>query len=418
MTDFTALQLHSALLGAVEALGYKEPTPIQARAIPPILAGQDVVAEARTGSGKTAAFALPTLHWLLDRPATQTPQILALAPTRELALQVAEAFRELTTLAPRPVSVLAVIGGVPLKGQADTLAAGVEVVVATPGRLIDLVENRDLDLSAVGVLILDEADKLLDVDFSEELARLLVWMPEQRQTLLFSATLPQKVIDLCTALLNDPVTVRIEDASTPIEGIEQLVYKVDADRRRMLLQQLIAEGGWGPTLVFVSTKRATENLAAKLRKAGLSASALHGGLDQEERVTVLERFKAGAVTVLVATDIAARGLDIARLEVVVNFDLPRSPRGYIHRIGRTGRAGAVGRAISFVDHDSEAHMRLIEKKNHLQLGREEVEGFELVGAPPVKKRGGAAVKGRRKSKKDRLREQDAARTQEPEPELT
>ncbi|MDG1483437.1 MAG: DEAD/DEAH box helicase [Myxococcota bacterium] len=404
MTSFHSLELPEHLLRAVQALAYAQPTPIQSRAIPLVAAGQDVAAEAPTGSGKTAAFALPILKCLSAKstPIVQV-QGLILAPTRELALQVAASFRALNRFAPRTTRVLAIIGGEPIHNQIAALNSGVGIVVATPGRLLDLVASDDIDLSAVQTLVLDEADRLLDAGFSVELDRLLERIPPDRQTLLFSATLPQKVLDLAARVQRSPVTVRIDEVQRPVPGIQQQVYQVNRDRRRMLLQHLVKTEGWKQTLVFVATKKATENLAAKLRKAGLSAAALHGDLEQSERIFVLGRFKRGGVSVLVATDLAARGIDVPMLEAVVNFDLPRSTQGYTHRIGRTGRAGASGVAVSFVDHDSEAHLRLIEKKNHLKLPRAQVPGFELTGEAPVKVKGKAGVKGKRRSKKDKLR---------------
>lgn len=404
MTSFQSLDLPEHLLRAVQALAYTQPTPIQSRAIPLVAAGQDVAAEAPTGSGKTAAFALPILKRLSAEPAPIVRvQGLVLAPTRELALQVAASFRALGRFAPRTTRVLAIIGGEPIHNQIAALNSGVGIVVATPGRLLDLVSSDDIDLSAVQTLVLDEADRLLDAGFSAELDRLLERIPPDRQTLLFSATLPQKVLDLAARVQRSPETVRIDEVQTPVAGIQQQVYQVNRDRRRMLLQHLVKTEGWKQTLVFVATKKATENLAAKLRRAGLSAAALHGDLEQSDRIFVLGRFKRGGVSVLVATDLAARGIDVPMLEAVVNFDLPRSTQGYTHRIGRTGRAGESGIAVSFVDHDSEAHFRLIEKKNHLRLPREQVPGFELTGEAPAKVKGKAGVKGKRRSKKDKLR---------------
>lgn len=406
MTSFHLLGLPEHLLRAVKAQEYLQPTPIQSRAIPLVADGQDVAAEAPTGSGKTAAFVLPILSWLCARspPASPAPvRVLVLAPTRELALQVAASFRALSRSAPYTPRVLAIIGGEPIRNQIDTLSLGVSVVVATPGRLLDLVASDDIDLSSVQTLVLDEADRLLEAGFAAELDRLLACAPAERQTLLFSATLPQKVLELAERVQRSPSIVRIDEQPRAAVGIEQRVYEVNRDRRRMLLQHLVQAEEWKRTLVFVATKKATENLAAKLRKAGLRASALHGDLEQSERISVLGRFKRGGVAVLVATDLAARGIDVPLLEVVVNFDLPRSTRGYIHRIGRTGRAGEAGLAVSFVDHDSEAHLRLIEKKNHLTLSRQQVPGFERTGEAAKKVKGKAPVKGKRRSKKDKLR---------------
>ena len=410
MHTFQSFGLADHLLQSIHDLGFVAPTPIQARAIPVIAAGSDVAGEAQTGSGKTVAFVLPLLQRLGDEPSGDVPvvRVLALAPTRELALQVAGVFSRLAKRAPRPIGVLAVIGGEPVEDQTAALSKGVDVVVATPGRLLDLLARGVLDLTDLQVLVLDEADKLLDLGFSEELAALMESMPVDRQTLLFSATLPQKVLDLSAEVLRDPVTVRVDDAPAGPAGIHQRVIQVDGDRRRMLLQQLLETEAWGRTLVFVATQRAAENLAAKLRKAGVWAAAMHGGLVQQERVGVLAQFKSGRVPVLVATDLAARGIDVPKLGAVVNFDLPRSPRDYLHRIGRTGRAGESGIAVSFIDHTTAAHFLVIEKHSQIELPREQVPGFEVAEEAPTRSGGAAPVKGKRMSKKDKLRAKAAA----------
>ncbi len=420
MTSFASLGLDDHLLRSVAEQGFEAPTPIQLRAIPVISEGKDLAAEAQTGTGKTAAFVLPILQRLCSAPPSPPPQldpsqldpsqldvspvaVLTLAPTRELALQVAEVFGSLARHAPRPVRVLGIIGGEPVEQQVAALEEGVDVVVATPGRLLDLLGRGVLDLAQLQVLVLDEADKLLDLGFSEALADVLRSIPVERQTLVFSATLPQRVLDLFAQLLRSPTTVRLDAAPVGPAGIEQRVIEVDRDRRRMLLQHLLGSEAWGPTLVFVATQRAAENLGKKLRRVGVPAVALHGGLAQHERVGVLARFKGGGAQVMVATDIAARGIDVPRLGAVVNYDLPRSPRDYLHRIGRTGRAGERGLAISFIDHDSAPHFRVIEKHSQIALPRERVEGFPLTGEAPLATKGPPPVKGRRMSKKDKLR---------------
>ncbi len=414
MNTFNSLGLADHLLRSIRDLGFDTPTPIQAGAIPAISAGNDVVAEAQTGSGKTAAFVLPILQRLCSVPSWDTPptRVLTLAPTRELALQVAGVYRSLAKQAPHSISVLGVIGGEPAEQQIAALAKGVDVVVATPGRLLDLIGRGVLDLSALEVLVLDEADKLLDLGFSDAVAEVLQSIPEQRQTLVFSATLPNSVLRLSADVLCNPVTVRVDDAPVGPVGIHQRVIEVDSGHRRMLLQHLMQTEGWDLTLVFVATQRASENLAAKLRKAGTWAATLHGGLEQEDRIAVLARFKRGRVPVLIATDIAARGLDVPKLTAVVNFDLPRSPRDYLHRIGRTGRAGEAGVAVSFIDHTSASHFRLIEKHSNIALPREQVPGFPLSGEAPTASKGQAPVKSRRMSKKDKLRALAAAQREE------
>ena len=409
MHTFDSLGLDPHLLASVRDCGFDTPTPIQARAIPPILAERDLVGEAQTGSGKTAAFVLPILQRLGATPASEAPtvRVLTLAPTRELALQVAAVYSRLSARSPRSIRVLAVIGGEPAEQQIAALHRGAEVVVATPGRLLDLLDRGALDLVGVEVLVLDEADKLLDLGFTDELADLMRSMPARRQSLVFSATLPQRLLDLSAGLLRDPVTVRVDDAPVGPDTIRQRVIEVDRDRRRLLLQHLLEVEPWARTLVFVATQRASENLSAKLRRDGHRAAGLHGGLEQAERVAVLARFKAGAVPILVATDIAARGIDVPLLEAVVNFDLPRSPRDYLHRIGRTGRAGEAGVAVSFIDHSAAAHFRVIEKHSQIALPREQVPGFELSGPAPPPTKGPPPVKGRRMSKKDKLRRKAA-----------
>jgi len=398
------LELSEPLLRAVAELGFAAPTPIQERAIPLVGAGHDVVAEAQTGSGKTAAFALPILQRLALDPLPHMLRVLVLVPTRELALQVASAFRSFARFQPKAPKVVAVIGGEEIERQIAALCTGVDVLVATPGRLLDLVERESAQLSSVHTLVLDEADKLLDLGFTEELDALLGALGEERQTLLFSATLPEKVLALRERITRDPVTVRVDEEQVGVEGIHQRVIEVDRDKRRRLLQHLMQSECWGQTLVFVATRRAAENMAAKLRRDGVKAAALQGALEQSERVDILRRFKRGALRVLVATDLASRGIDIPKLYAVVNFDLPRSPRDYVHRIGRTGRAGEKGLAVSFVDHETAAHFRLIEKRSGARVPREQVPGFELTGEPPPRTKGPAPVKGKRKSKKDKLRE--------------
>ncbi len=415
MTSFRSIALPDHLLRAVQTQGYTAPTPVQLQAIPLILAGHDVAVEAQTGSGKTAAFVLPILADLcaiaseaaLTHETTTAVRALTLVPTRELALQVAATFAALARFSPRKCRALAVIGGASIDQQTASLAAGVDIVVATPGRLLDLVARGDIDLTRVKTLVLDEADKLLDLGFKDELAELLSALPTDRQSLLFSATLPQRVLALGGIVMRNPTIVRVDDVPVSEASIRQRLLQVDRVKRRPLLQHLVRAESWRQTLVFVATQRATENLAAKLRVAGFTAVALHGGLDQDARNQALRRFRRGAVSMLISTDLAARGIDIPQLDAVVNFDLPRSSQTYVHRIGRTGRAGESGVAVSFVDHETELHFRLIEKQIQIWLPRERVLGFELTGEPPRRGTGGAPIKGKRKSKKDKLREQQA-----------
>lgn len=416
MTSFDSLGLSDHILRAVQAQGYVVPTPIQQRSIPHITAGADLAAEAQTGSGKTAAFVLPILQKMISST-TEVPAknigVLTITPTWELALQITETFKLLSQFAESPPTVLSIIGGTSIRDQLTALSSGVDIVVATPGRLLDLMEREAINLNHVHTLVLDEADKLLDLGFNEDLTILLNALPAKRQNLLFSATLPQKILTIGARVLSEPTVVRIDKQQTSVATIEQRVYQVDREKRRLLLQHLLRAESWGQALIFVSTQRAATNLAKKLRVAEFRATELHGGLDQSERISALKRFRSGKSLILVATDIAARGIDIPLLGAVVNFDLPRSPVDYTHRIGRTGRAGEFGIAVTFVDHETETHLRLIEKKNHLILPRIQVSGFEPSQVYSGKTKGPAPKKGRRKSKKNKLREQQQAQYLKP-----
>ena len=403
--DFAALGLNPALVQAAAAAGWHTPTPVQAAAIPAVLAGRDLLARAPTGAGKTAAFVLPLLQRLQQVPAgDRRLAVLVLAPTRELAAQTA---RVLRTLAPQQRAVLAV-GGLSINPQLLALRGGVPLLVATPGRLLDLVAHNALRLDGVQCLVLDEADRLLDLGFADEVGRVLALLPAQRQTLLFSATLPDTVSALAASALRDPLVVQAAAAGGGGPDITQRAIVVDSARRTPLLRQLLRSAGWQRVLVFVATQHASERVADKLRQGGVPAAALHGDLSSGRRAQVLADFGTGALQVLVATDLAARGIDLPQLGVVLNHDLPRSTVDHVHRIGRAGRAGAAGLAISFVLADapgSEAHFRLIEKRQGQRVPRETVPGFEPAAPAvlaPADPHGG--VKGRRKSKKDKLRE--------------
>jgi superfamily II DNA/RNA helicase len=297
-------------------------------------------------------------------------------PTRELAIQVGEVFRSLGRYLPRPMKVLTVFGGVSINPQMMALRGGADIVVATPGRLLDLADKNAVRLCDVSTLVLDEADRLLDEGFADELGRVLALLPDRRQNLLFSATFPAAVCSLAELLLRDPVRVDVATAAGTLPDIQQRSIAVDPERRTQLLRYLIRHHGWERTLVFVATKYATEHIARKLQRLGFAARALHGDLSQGARTQALADFKAGRERVLIATDVAARGIDVVDLAAVVNFDLPRSTVDYMHRIGRTGRAGASGVAVSFVSAAMEAHFRLIEKRNRFRLEREKVRGFE------------------------------------------
>ena len=390
--------------------GYKAPTAIQAEAIPVILQGRDIVGSAQTGSGKTAAFALPVLHKLALTPVSSTRRLvraLVLVPTRELAVQVGEDLTSLAKYLPQRIKVAVVFGGVSINPQMMNLRGSADIIVATPGRLIDLIERNALTLDAVTTLVLDEADRLLELGFGEELGRILALLPAQRQNLFFSATFPPATEALASSMLTDPQRIEVHAAPLTKLDITQRVIEVDPSRRTQLLRHLVQSEKWSRVLVFVATKHAAEIVADKLRKASIEAEPFHGELSQGKRSQVLLDFKQERVQVVVATDVAARGLDIVQLPVVVNYDLPRSSSDYTHRIGRTGRAGESGMAISFVSASTQAHFKLIEKRQRLDLPREQLEGFEPVeilapnAADPLSVGG---VKGKRPSKKDKLRE--------------
>ncbi len=407
--SFSSLGLSEPLLRAIAGRDYATPTPIQAAAIPVVLRGEDVWASAQTGSGKTAAFVLPIVERLVadgPRGRGRFVRSLILVPTRELAAQIADEIRYYGRYLSQDAALktLVVVGGVSINPQMMALGGGADIIVATPGRLLDLIDRNAVSLSSVATLVLDEADRLFALGFADELARIFTLLPARRQTLLFSATFPSAVQSLTKNILCDPV--RITLASTP-EGkpdILQRAIEVDVPQRTQLLRNLIVLHEWTRVLVFVATKYATEHVAEKLCRLGIEAAALHGELSQGARTQALADFKASRVRVLVATDVASRGIDIEQLPVVVNYDLPRSPADYTHRIGRTGRAGGSGVAVSFISAETDAHFRLIEKRNRLHIEREQIVGFEpletIVPAPaPI-----GGIKGKRKSKKDKLRE--------------
>ncbi len=409
MSAFAALGLAESLVRATETLGYDEPTPIQLAAIPAALSGRDLIASAQTGSGKTAAYALAVLQQIHARlrPALRRTQALVLVPTRELAVQVGETLRQLAQFFDEPVKISVLFGGVSINPQMMALRGGAEVVVATPGRLLDIVAQNALKLADLNCLVLDEADRLLDGGFADELSQVLALLPKRRQHLLFSATFPPELQQLTAQMLRDPV--RVEIASAPVvEGrIDERAIEVDEAKRTPLLRHLIKEGAWTRVLVFVATRYACDHVADKLRKAGLEAAAFHGDASQGARTRLLADFKAGRLQVLVATDLGGRGIDIAKLPVVVNYDLPRSATDYVHRIGRTARAGEDGLAVSFIPAAAEAHFRLIEKREGRRVPRERIAGFEPTETvTPDTAAGG--IKGRRPSKKDKLRAAAAA----------
>ena len=362
MPNFSDLGLSAPILGALAAEGYATPTPIQLQAIPPVLAGRDLCGIAQTGTGKTAAFALPILERLAAAPQRPTPQAcrtLVLAPTRELASQIAESFRAYG--AGLRLTTAVVFGGVPIGRQRQQLAHGVDILVATPGRLLDLIDSRWLTLASVQVLVLDEADRMLDLGFIHALKRIVRLLPRQRQTLLFSATMPKAIATLAEAYLSHPVKVVVTPAATTVERIDQRVVFVPSEGKRELLTTLLRDPALARVLVFTRTKHGADRVVRHLVGTGIEASAIHGNKSQPQRERALAGFRDGQSRVLVATDIAARGIDVDGVSHVINFELPNVPEDYVHRIGRTARAGAAGIAVAFCSNEERAYLRDIEK---------------------------------------------------------
>lgn len=381
-TNFSDLGLISPLMARLTELEYQQPTPIQAQVIPNVLAGRDLIAGANTGSGKTAAFALPLLQQIhegapLDRRSGKGNFVsgLILVPTRELAKQVADSVKSYAVHFNGAIKTVCVFGGVSVNTQMQALRGGTDILVATPGRLLDLISSNAIKLDKVKTLVLDEADRMLSLGFTEELGAILKLLPTKKQTLLFSATFPEQVQALTEELLNDPLEVQLQSANA--STLVQRVFEVEKGRKTALLAHLIKQHEWRQALIFVNAKNSCEHLADKLYKRGIIAEVFHGDKGQGSRTRILEDFKSGEIDVLIATDIAARGLDIEKLPVVINFDLPRSPSDYMHRIGRSGRAGEVGLALSLIDHEDYHHFKIIEKKNKIRLEREQIEGFEV-----------------------------------------
>lgn len=374
--SFDHLGLAEPLLRAVREQGYDTPSPIQAQAIPAVLAGHDLLAAAQTGTGKTAGFTLPLLQLLQSSPAAGPRQVsaLVLTPTRELAAQVADSI----AIYGRHLSLRSavVFGGVNINPQIRQLAGGVEVLVATPGRLLDLCNQGAVRLDAVKWLVLDEADRMLDMGFIHDIRKVMAKLPPQRQTLLFSATFSGEIRRLARGLLKDPQEVDVAPRNSTVQTVEQWVHPVDKGAKAELLADLIHRGGWEQVLVFTRTKHGANRLTQRLERSGITAAAIHGNKSQNARTRALADFKAGQVRALVATDIAARGLDIEQLPQVVNFELPNVPEDYVHRIGRTGRAGASGRAVSLVSGDEQKLLRGIERLIRRELKQKVVAGFE------------------------------------------
>jgi ATP-dependent RNA helicase RhlE len=360
--NFSDLGLSAPLLAALAAEGYATPTPIQSQAIPPVLSGRDLCGIAQTGTGKTAAFALPILQRLAaaaQRPAPQTCRALILSPTRELASQITDSFRAYG--AGLRLSTVVVFGGVPIGRQRQQLARGVDILVATPGRLLDLIDNRALVLSSVQVLVLDEADRMLDLGFIHALKRIVKLLPRQRQTLLFSATMPKAIAALAEEYLTNPIKVVVTPSATTVDRVDQRVVFVRSDGKRDFLATMLRDPTFARVLVFTRTKHGADRVVRHLASAGVEATAIHGNKSQPQRERALASFRDGQARVLVATDIAARGIDVEGVSHVINFELPNVPEDYVHRIGRTARAGAAGIAISFCSDEERPYLRDIEK---------------------------------------------------------
>ena len=375
--SFDSLGLSEPLLRAVNELGYSAPTPIQRQAIPAVLEGGDLLAGAQTGTGKTAGFTLPILERLSrSRPGSGKPHVraLILTPTRELAAQVEESVRAYGKYLKLRSTVM--FGGVGINPQIDALKRGVDIVVATPGRLLDHIQQKTIDLARLEILVLDEADRMLDMGFIHDIKRVLKHLPARRQNLLFSATFSDEIKALADGLLDSPALIEVARRNTTAETVAQKVHPVDRDRKRELLTHLIKQHNWFQVLVFTRTKHGANRLAEQLTKDGISALAIHGNKSQSARTRALAEFKDGTLQVLVATDIAARGIDIDQLPHVVNYDLPNVPEDYVHRIGRTGRAGATGEAVSLVCVDEHQLLRDIERLIKRELPREVIAGFE------------------------------------------
>ena len=380
LMSFSSLGLSEPLVRAVAAQGYTQPYPIQQEAIPAILKGKDVLGIARTGSGKTAAFALPILERLQTEKALKNRfvKVLVLVPTRELAVQVGDVFKTFGASLPKRVKSLAVYGGVSINPQMMRLQ-GTEILVATPGRLLDLVESKAVHLSEVETLVLDEADKMLNLGFKEEMDRIFSLLPARRQNLLFSATLGRDVEHIKEILLHDPVKIEIREEDVSPDLISQVAYHVGADRKGPFLRYLIKQGNMQQVLVFVSSTKRADNITDKLKKNGIEALAMHSKKSQGGRTEALRMFKNGDIRVLVATDIASRGIDIELLPYVINYDLPRSPKDYVHRIGRTGRAAAAGEAISLIAPEDQHHFKIIQKKMGKRVSMVETDDLDLQG---------------------------------------
>ena len=406
--SFASLGLSAPLLAAIQAEGYDNPSPIQAQAIPAVLAGRDLMAAAQTGTGKTAGFTLPILQILAKgkpAPANQA-RALILTPTRELAAQVAASVERYGSRLPLRSAV--VFGGVKINPQMQKLRKGVDILVATPGRLLDLYQQNAIRFNQLEVLVLDEADRMLDMGFIRDIRKILAFLPKQRQNLLFSATFSTEIRALAKTMVNNPLEVSVSPENTTAERVEQKVYAVDKSRKAAMLIDLVVDNNWQQVLVFTKTKHGANKLTKQLEAVGIQAAAIHGNKSQAARTKALANFKSGDTRVLVATDIAARGLDIDQLPQVVNYDLPNVPEDYVHRIGRTGRAGASGHAVSLVCADDVKLLRDIERVIKQKIPRSEMAGYQPVH--PLPETGPLQPPRKRKPKRPKSQHQDGQRS--------
>lgn len=425
-TDFESFGFSEDILSAIKQMEFKTPTDIQIKTIPAVLKGKDVLARADTGSGKTAAFALPLLDSMsnkniysrigrdqrfdgTNRVASNCVQILVLVPTRELAIQVADVFKQLSKDISPAIKCESVFGGVKINPQMMALRSGADVLVATPGRLLDLVEQNAIKFNQIKALVIDEVDRLMKGDFQEEIEKISKLLPNKRQNLMFTATFPESISHLVRQVMNEPEIINMDEFVDELD-IEQRVITVNHHQKNDLLAHILESNDWEQVLIFCSAKRTCDNLVKKLEKRSIEAIAMHSNKEQSARMAALKRFKQGEVRILIATDVAARGIDIKQLPCVINYDLPRSPNDYVHRVGRTGRAGEQGHVISLIAHHEFQHFSVIERHNGLILEREEIEGFELDEvAPPMPKKSP-------KKKKPRLsKKQKARQTEEQKP---
>jgi ATP-dependent RNA helicase RhlE len=387
MTKYSESGLNQSVLRAVQEGGYEDMTPIQSQAIPNILEGKDLIGLAQTGTGKTAAFSLPIIQKLLKDEGKRTPKearSLILAPTRELAVQIAENIKGYTKYLHLRMAL--VYGGASPKSQVKAMLGGADILIATPGRLLDLMNQKHISLQAVEFLVLDEADRMLDMGFIRDIRKIVERLPKNRQTVLFSATMPKSVEGLAASILRDPVRIQVAPTATTAEKVDQHVLMVPKDKKRQLLAHLLKDNALNRVLIFTRTKHGANRVSRQLEQLGISSGAIHGNKSQNARQKALNEFKTGEIRVLVATDVAARGIDVNDVSHVINFEIPNEPESYVHRIGRTARAGAAGVSLSFVGHDERDYLRDIEKTIRQQIPIEEDHPFHQQGMEPLKEK--------------------------------